>query len=102
MSSWVWRAARPPTARSNVAPLPSRSEATEKRVPVPAHRVGAHPRRAVGAGCWRNRAHTVNKGRARAAGAELDSGAEPGVKRLRFRMHPGAITVCTPEKEKGR
>jgi diacylglycerol kinase family enzyme len=28
---------------------------------------------------------------------ELDGGARPGRKRLRFRVHPGAITVCVPK-----
>ena len=32
---------------------------------------------------------------------ELDGGARPAVKRLRFRVHPAAITVCVPEDEQG-
>jgi diacylglycerol kinase (ATP) len=32
---------------------------------------------------------------------ELDGGARPGVKSLRFRVHPAAITVCVPMDEKG-
>ena len=30
---------------------------------------------------------------------ELDGGARPNMKRLRFRVHPAAITVCVPEGE---
>jgi diacylglycerol kinase family enzyme len=33
---------------------------------------------------------------------ELDGGARPAVKRLRFRVRPAAITVCVPEDEPGR
>ena len=33
---------------------------------------------------------------------ELDGGARPAVRRLRFRVRPAAITVCVPEEEQGR
>jgi len=47
-------------------------------------------------------ARTVNKERARAGGAKLGGGAQPGLKRLRLRVHPVAMTVSVPEDEKGQ